>query len=283
MGLLDILNTATETRRISLSAINGDDKRYQIRESEGATRGEKHNQENASKNHINAIVKALIDNPKLYIKRIEVIVDPNDENKYIIVDGFHRYAAFSKVFKRSKGKRYKQLRVDVLTQGVSAERYLSINTEHQGLPLTAKQRTEQQWQEFVSLHTADLIPSIDETSKRLGISTSTVSNWRSELKKFKDKGFFNVKSGIPLSPLGFPKLEPCREALKKDSYHCEYEDRETLTEKDKELLEVILKQALKADNPDNLKAFVDQFWRENPKHVPYDMPISNLEPSDYDF
>ncbi|MCG9702402.1 hypothetical protein L1D19_20220 [Vibrio natriegens] len=269
------MNNAIETRRITLSSINGDDKRYQIRESEGASWGEKTSQADASKNHINAIVKALTDNPKLRIPRIEVVEDPSNADQYIIVDGFHRYNAFCKIFKRSKGKRYKQLRVEVHTQGVSAERYLSINTEHHALPLTAKQRTEQQWQEFLSLQTTELTLSIEQTSERIGLATSTISNWRSEAKKYKSKGFFNTRSGIAQSPLGFPVLAACRDALKEESYAEGYEDRDTLTEKDKGLLEAILKQALKADNPDHLKAFVDQFWRENPKLVPYDMPVAD--------
>ena len=276
------MNKTTETKRITISSINGEDKRYQIRETEGATHGEKVSQAQASKNHIKAIIKALKDNPRLRLPNIEVVEDPSNPKQYIIVDGFHRYNAYSHIFKRSKGKRYKQIKVTVHTQGVSVERYLSINTEHHALSLTANQRTEQQWLEFLSLQTTEPTLSIKQTSERLGLATSTISNWRKEAKEYKDKGFFNSRSGIAQSPIGFPFLAACRAAIKEESSIGIYEDRETLTEKDKELLEAILKQALKADNPDNLKAFVDQFWRENPKHVPYDMPVADLDPTDED-
>ncbi|MDG2609756.1 hypothetical protein P7M09_28430, partial [Vibrio parahaemolyticus] len=64
------MSKTTETKRISLNSINSDDKRYQIRESEGATKGEKVSQESASRNHIKAIVKALNDNPNTRIPPI---------------------------------------------------------------------------------------------------------------------------------------------------------------------------------------------------------------------
>ncbi|HCH1216500.1 hypothetical protein P7M36_10120 [Vibrio parahaemolyticus] len=278
------MKNTTETKRITLSSINGEDKRYQVREIEGATYGEKVSQADATKNHINLIVKALKDNPKLRIEPIKVVEDSNNQGTYLIVDGFHRYNAYLKINKHSKGKRYKQLRVEVYTNGVPPEDYLAINAEHQALPLTAKQRTEQQWQAFLHLKDTEPTLSIKETSERLGVATSTVSNWRRVTKEFEAKGFFEAKSGITQSPLGYPFLAACKakiQAEERGGYadHVD-EDSEALTEKDKELLETILKQVVKADNPEHLKAFADYFWGSNPKHVPYDLTLAELESED---
>ena len=148
-----------ESRKITLSAINAEDKRYQVRDPRTATHGEKINQERTSKDHIKGIIKTLSDNKRARLAPIEVIEDPNNRDQYIIVDGFHRYAAYSKIKERTKGGRYKQITVKVYTEGVPLERALTINTEHNALQLTNSQRDELKWQQFLNLMQQDKEPT----------------------------------------------------------------------------------------------------------------------------
>lgn len=271
-----------ETRRITLASINADDKRYQVRDPRTATYGERIDQEKSSRRHIQSIVKALTDNPKKRIEPIEVIEDASKAGQYIIVDGFHRYGAFSELYKQSKGKRFKQLRVNVHTEDVPLARALSINTEHTALPLTNSQRIELQWQQFLDLMNRDDIPSKQETSKLIGVTESTVGNWRRLKKQFEEAGLFDKKSNVDKHPItGFPMLRPSREALKRDEwYTVEEETTGALTEDDKAIAAAILRKALTANEPDKLRDFLSHYLGEPLAIVDFDVNVADLE---YDF
>lgn len=268
-----------ETRRITLSSINADDKRYQVRDPRTSPYGERIDQEKASRRHIQTIVKALNDNPKKRIEPIEVVEDPKKYGQYIIVDGFHRYGAYRQIFKNTKGKRFKQIRVKVHTEGVTLDRALSINTEHTALSLTSSQRTELQWQQFLNLMSQDNPPSIKKTSEILGIQTSTVSNWRKLKNKFEEAGFFDKKSNVDKNPItGFPMLRPSREALKRDEWSSvDEETTGALTEDDKATARQILEKAKCANEPDKLAKFIRLYLGEPLNAIDFDISIDELE------
>jgi len=115
-----------------------------------------------------------MDNPEGKLETIEVTYDPNNEGKYIIVDGFHRFAAYKEVNKRTK--RFKQIRVKVLEE-VTVEKALSINAENTTKPLTASQETEIQWQKFLVLMQQQPDISTKNTAKEIGVTPNTVTNW----------------------------------------------------------------------------------------------------------
>lgn len=273
-----------ETRRISLSSINAEDKRYQVRDPRTGTFGERLDQEKSSRRHIQGIVRALKDNPKKRIELIEVIEDPNKAGQYIIVDGFHRYGAYRQINEQSKGEKLKQIRVNVHLDGVSLERALSINTEHTALPLTNSQRIELQWQQFLDLMHKDVTPSIKETSEILGIQTSTVSNWRKLKKQFEGEGFFGKRSSVDKHPItGFPMLSPSRKALKKGDERSTTEETEgSLTEADKETAQLILKKAKTSNEPDKLSKFILHYWGNPIEAVDFDVNVDELD-DEYDF
>lgn len=268
-----------ETRRITLASINADDKRYQVRDPRTATYGERIDQEKSSRRHIQSIVKALTDKPKKRIEPIEVIEDASKAGQYIIVDGFHRHAAFSELYKQSKGKRFKQLRVNVHTEDVTLARALSINTEHTALPLTNNQRIELQWQQFLDLMNRDDIPSKQETSKLIGVTESTVGNWRRLKKQFEEAGLFGKKSNVDKHPItGFPMLRPSREALKRDEWSSvDEETTGALTEDDKATARQILEKAKCANEPDKLAKFIRLYLGEPLNAIDFDISIDELE------
>lgn len=271
-----------ETRRITLSSINADDKRYQVRDPRTSPFGERVDQEKASRKHIQSIVKALTDNPNKRIEPIEVIEDPNKEGQYIIVDGFHRHGAYSKVYEKTKGKRFKQIRVKVHTEGVTLDRALSINTEHTALSLTTNQRTELQWQQFLDLMSREDTPSIKQTAETIGLQTSTISNWRKLKKQLEEAGFFDKKSNVDKHPItGFPMLRPSREALKQDEWSTVEEETEgALTEDDKAIARLILKKAKTANEPDKLDKFIRHHLGLPIDGIDFDRSIDELEQED---
>lgn len=269
-----------ESRKITLSAINAEDKRYQVRDPRTAVYGEKINQERASKDHIKGIIKTLSDNKRARLAPIEVIEDPNNREQYIIVDGFHRYAAYSKVKERTKGGRYKQITVKVYTEGVPLERALTINTEHNALQLTNSQRDELKWQQFLNLMQQDKEPSKKETAKILGLAESTIGTWRKLRKQIVEAGFFKNGSNVPKHPITkLPMLKPSRDELKKFTDWTMPEESEeneaALAEKDQETAYEILKQANKAIESGKLGMFITYFWDKPIDEV--DLTISSEE------
>ncbi|WP_240206604.1 hypothetical protein [Vibrio sp. CyArs1] len=268
-----------KTIRISLSAINPEDKRYQVRDPRASTFGEKVDQEKTSRRHIKAIVKALTDDPNLRIELIEVVEDPNKTGQYIIVDGFHRYAAFSQINTKSKGKLRKQIRVKVHTEGVPIERALSINTEHNALPLTSSQRVELQWQQFLVYNLQEDKPSIKQTAELLGVQTSTVSNWRKLHKEFESEGFFEKGHNVAKSSLtGYPMLKPSRDELKRCSDFTTVDETDGgLLDADKELALEILKKARASKEPDKLYTFIQHYWGNSIEHIDLDISLEELE------
>lgn len=272
-----------ETIRININSINGNDERYQVRDPRAGTYGEKVGEELSSKGHIKSMVKALTDNPKLRLPKIEVTTDPSDKSKYIIVDGFHRYAAFKQINKESKGARYQQLRCTFL-KDVPVERALSINTEHTAKSLTASQRTELQWQKFLALMDNNPKVSIKQTAEIIGVATSTVSDWRKDREECIEKGFFKPISSVGKNEVtGYPIRRLARQELLKDSfgdYALEAEGQ--LYDADKELLATILKVAKKAKEPDKLLRAVESYWGSNHKLVDYDADFSETDESEYE-
>lgn len=264
--------------RISLSSINDSDQRYQNRDTRTGTYGEAISERLSSKSHIKKLVKSLMDNPEGKLETIEVTYDPNNEGKYIIVDGFHRFAAYKEVNKRTK--RFKQIRVKVLEE-VTVEKALSINAENTTKPLTASQETEIQWQKFLVLMQQQPDISTKNTAKEIGVTPNTVTNWRRDRKAFIEAGYFEQRSHVAKSMVtGFPILKQARNELKKATYtDPEIETQGQLCEADKALLQTILKAVKKAKEPDKLKRGAELFWGENPNYVDYDI---NLDPDDYD-
>ena len=273
------------TIRISINSINVKNQSYQVRDHRALTHGMKIHEQRSSEEHIKTIVRELRDNPKLKIKPIEVTTDPDDDSKYIIVDGFHRYAAFRKINKETKGQRFKQIRCK-FTKDVSLKRALSINTEHKSKGLNEGQRTELRWQRFLHLMTTNPDVSIAQTVETIGIGKATVSNWRKERKTYIEEGFFKEKSVVAKNAItGFPILKQARDELKRGVL----EDSETetdgqLCEADKVVLQTILKAVKKAKEPEKLKRLADIFWGENPNYVDYDFaPDIGLEVDENDF
>ena len=266
------------TIRISINSINSEDKRYQVRDPRASTWGMRVHDKRSSEEHIKGLVRDLRSNPKLNIEPIEVTTDPKDNSKYIIVDGFHRYAAFKQINKETKGARLKQIRC-VFTENVSLKRALSINTEHKAKGLNVDQRTELDWQNFLQLMVTNPKVSIAETAESIGISESTVSNWRKERKTFIEKGYFEPNGAVEKNLVtGFPILKQARDELRK----CFYEDSQTetegqLCEVDKELLQSILKVVSKAKEPNKLKRAVDLFWGEKHNLVDYDVDLDEYD------
>lgn len=276
--------TSMETRRITLSSINAKDTRYQVRDPRTAGYGEREEQKRNSHRHIQSIVKAITDNPKIRIKPIEVVEDPNKMGQYIIVDGFHRHSAYTKIYEKTKGKRFKQIRVNVHTEGVSRDRALSINTEHTTLSLTSNQRIELQWQQFLDLMNQENKPSKKQTSKLIGITESTVGNWRKLKKQFEEAGFFKKNSTVDKHPItGYPMLRPSREELKKDEWSIVEDDNEgELTENDKALASMILKKFQTADEKGKLRDFLKYYLGEPLGAVDFDIDVDTLD-NEYDF
>ncbi|WP_105258110.1 ParB N-terminal domain-containing protein [Pseudoalteromonas sp. T1lg88] len=272
-----------ETIRININSINANDERYQVRDPRAGTYGEKVGEELGSKAHIKNIVKALKDNPKKRITPIEVTTDPSNEGKYIIVDGFHRYAAFKQINKDSKGARYQQLRC-VFSEDVPIEKALSINTEHTAKSLTANQRTELQWQRFLALMDSNPEVSIKQTSEKIGVVTSTVEKWRKERREFMEKGFFKPTSSVGKNEVTrYPILRLARQELIKDSFGDDIPETEgQLCDTDKELLATILKVANKAKEPDKLLRAVESYWGSNHKLVDYDADFSETDENKYE-
>lgn len=272
-----------ETRKISLSAINAEDTRYQVRDSRACTYGEKIQQENNSKHHIKTIVKALNADPVPRIEHIEVIEDPSNLGRYIIVDGFHRYGAFSIINANTKGKRFKQIRVNVYTEGVPRDKALSINTEHTGLPLSMGQRTEMQWQQFLNLAETQPELSIKKTAELLGTGTTTISNWRKNHKEFIEEGFFKKNSNIDRNAItGYPMLKPCRDELQNSEWSTAKEETDgALTEADKATLSLILQKAQRAVEPEKLLTLVNHFWGNPHNVVDYDTIVDDIDVDDF--
>lgn len=268
------------TIRISINSINPDDKRYQVRDPRASTWGMKVHDKRSSEEHIKRLVRDLRNNLKLKIEPIEVTRDPKDESSYIIVDGFHRYAAFKQINKETKGSRFKQIRC-VFTEKVPLERALSINTEHKAKGLNVDQMTELDWQNFLQLMVTNPNVSIAETAEEIGISESTVSNWRRERKTFIENGYFESTSQVEKNLItGFPILKQARDELRKNSYDDSgTETQGQLCESDKELLQTILKAVNKAKEPNKLRRGVDLFWGEKHNLIDYD---ANLDESEYD-
>ncbi len=271
-----------EVKRISLTAINAEDKRYQVRDPRACTFGEQTRQEANSRQHIKDIVKALNANPKLRIELIEVVQDPNNFDKFIIVDGFHRYAAYSKICEQTKGKRCKQIRVHVHINGVPKDRALKINTEHKALKLTGGHLDELKWQKFLDIMEKEPQISIKETADTLSLATSTVSNWRKLKKQNEESGFFNRHSKVFKNSItGFPMLKACRDELKSDSvYDALNESEGALVEADKELLVLFLKKVKQAKEPNTLYEYVTALWGQHYKTVDLDQTLEEIVESD---
>jgi len=271
-----------ESRKIALSAINAEDKRYQVRDPRTASYGEKENQDRASKEHIKGIIKTLSDNKRARLAPIEVIEDLNNKEQYIIVDGFHRYAAYSKIKERTKGGRYKQITVKVYTEGVPLERALTINTEHNTLQLTNSQRDELKWQQFLNLMQRDKDPSKKETVKILGLAESTIGTWRKLRRQIIEAGFFKNGSNVSKHPItNLPMLKPSRDELKKHTDWTIPEDSEetegALAEEDQETAYEILKKANKAIESGKLGMFITHFLGKNLDEVDLTMSSKDLE------
>lgn len=267
-----------ESRKITLSAINAEDKRYQVRDPRTSPYGEKSNLERASKEHIKGIIKSLSENKRARLAPIEVIEDPNNKDKYIIVDGFHRYEAYSKIKERTKGGRYKQITVKVYTEGVPLKRALTINTEHNALQLTNNQRDELKWQQFLKLMQRDKEPSKKVTVKILGLAESTIGTWRKVRRQIIEAGFFKNGSNVPKHPITkLPMLKPSRDELKKCTDWTIPEDPEetegALAEEDQETAYEILKKANKAIESEKLGRFIKYFWGKPLDEV--DLTMSN--------
>lgn len=272
-----------ETIRINLNSINANDTRYQVRDPRIGTYTDKISEERSTKEHIKSIVKALKDDPRKRITQIEVTTDPNNDSKYIIVDGFHRYAAFRQINKETKGARYQQLRCK-FSKEVPLERALSINTEHTAKSLTASQRTELQWQKFLTLMDSDPKVSIKQTAELIGVVTSTVEKWRKERKEFFEKGFFNSGSTVGKNEVtGYPIQRLARQELIKDNFGDYMPETEgQLYDADKELLATILKAANKAKEPDKLQRAVQWNWGVNHKLVDYEANYNDTDESKYE-
>tara|TARA_E500000081_G_scaffold148581_1_gene174277 strand:+ start:2001 stop:2825 length:825 start_codon:yes stop_codon:yes gene_type:complete len=264
--------------RITLSSINATDLRYQNRDPRTGTYGEKESEKLSSKGHIKNIVKHLEDDPKNKVEKIEVTYDPTNTDMYIIVDGFHRYAAFKEINKKTKGKRFKQIRVKLIKE-VTEQKALSINTEHTAKSLTHSQKTENQWQKFLGLMRDNPSVSKKETVEALGITSSTVDNWRRDRKTFMEAGFFEKTSQVAKNEVtGFPMLKPSRDMLRSDTGNEPQEESEgQLVEGDKKALAAILKMVKKSKEPDKLNKMVNHFWGENPNHVDYDIVLEDVE------
>lgn len=272
-----------ETIRINLNSINANDTRYQVRDPRIGTYTDKISEERSTKEHIKSIVKALKDDPRKRITQIEVTTDPNNDSKYIIVDGFHRYAAFRQINKETKGARYQQLRCKFLKE-VPLDRALSINTEHTAKSLTASQRTELQWQKFLTLMDSNPKVSIKQTAELIGVVTSTVEKWRKERKEFFEKGFFNSGSTVGKNEVtGYPIQRLARQELIKDNFGDYMPETEgQLYDADKELLATILKAANKAKEPDKLQRAIQWNWGVNHKLVDYEADYSDTDESKYE-
>ncbi len=268
-----------EVKRISLTSINAEDKRYQVRDPRACTFGEQTRQDANSKQHIKDIVKALNANPKLRIELIEVVQDPNNLGKYIIVDGFHRFTAYSKIYEQTKGERFKQIRVNVHVNGVPKERALKINTEHKALKLNGGHLDELKWQNFLDIMEKEPQISIKDTADKLSLATSTVSNWRKLKKQSEDSGLFNPRSKVYKNSItGFPMLKACRDELKSDSvYDVLSETEGALVDTDKEILMLFLKKVKQAKEPNKLYEFVTSLWGQHYKTIDFDMTLDDIE------
>ena len=255
--------------RVSLSSINSEDKRYQNRKLEVLSYGDKGNQEKQSSDQIKSIQKQLQVNPRA-IKKIEVVEEASSKGKYIIFSGFHRFSAYALENKRTNGKSFKQIWVNVISKEEAQERYLQLNSEHKGLILLPAQKVEQDWQKFLNDEVQVL--SKKQQAETLQVPESTIGNWRRELKEFKEAGFFDVGSSIKRDSItGKPHLKACRDALRTyDDEQASLNSKSPLSDDDKERLKSILNKDMRSKEPDKLLHFINHYWGEPVSRVNFD-------------
>lgn len=271
-----------ETRRITLSSIDLSDTRYQVRDPRVGTWGNKVMQEQMSTQHVKALVRALV-NEGVTFPAIKVIEEPFGSGRYIVADGFHRCGAYKAVNKKTKGKRFKQITVNVVDEEIAKKEMLTTNIEHNALPLQPAHRTELQWQQFLVLELEQPDISKKELSRATGAATSTIATWRKLKKQFEAAGYFTKATPVPKSiSTGFPMLTPSRNELKRGADFGMQEENQgrPLTESDKQALETLLKVAFKADDKDKLLLYVKHYWGENPKLVNYDLAPTDINSMD---
>lgn len=159
------------SKQVSITAINQDDTRYQVRDNRTGSSNDALACELEERQHVKRIVEAIETNRRL--PPIDVV--KGEKGKYVIVDGWHR-------FKAQKKLKRPRISVNVL-ENVSLEYYFNLNSEHKGRPLTAAQTSELKWQKF-------LVKTLKESSKatnselvgELGIAVRTLQYWRRLLK-----------------------------------------------------------------------------------------------------
>ncbi|WP_137167555.1 ParB N-terminal domain-containing protein [Salinimonas lutimaris] len=265
------------TKRISLSSIDIEDQKYQVRDHRSVQWGAKVIHQDASKNHIKQMVNDLkYSNAKFPL--IQVLNEPEGSDRYVIFDGFHRCSAYIKVNKDTGGKRFKQITVEVVGPETVNDRLLEINTEHKALTLQPAHRTELTWQKFLKLEKSNASLSKKELAERLSASTSTIGNWRKLVKQFTEAGLFKDDSPVEKNiSTNYPILVQAKKWIKDQEYR-DYESEgldDYLIEEDKKVLEKILKLALTAKEKDKLLDFVNENWGKNPKYVLYDEALDS--------
>ena len=185
------------TKRIRLNQVDHNDLTYQNRATAGLTKQEKVNLKRNSDTHVKSLVQKLKAGEKLD----QLIVTPQKGgNRYAIVSGFHRFAALRKV----KDNRYK-FTVEVVDP-VPPEMYLTLNQEHQGLPLTACQAEEQRWQHWQQLEGTGLTNR--KLATNVGVSVSTVQRWRRIRKELMEAEAWDIlpKDAVTNQPQQKPAL-----------------------------------------------------------------------------
>lgn len=260
---------SSKSIRVSLSSINSEDKRYQNRKLEVLSYGDKGNQEKQSSDQIKSIQKQLQVNPRA-IEKIEVVEEASIKGKYIIFSGFHRFGAYARENKRTNGKSFKQIRVNVISKEEAQERYLKLNSEHKGLVLLPAHKDEQKWQIFLQDEVQLL--SKKQQAETVNVTESTIGNWRRELKEYEGAGFFDVGYSINRDSItGKPHLKACRDALRTyDDEQASLNSKNPLSDADKERLKSILHKGMRSKEPDKLLHFINHYWGEPVSRVNFD-------------
>lgn len=264
------------SKRVTLSAIDDSNKRYQVRDDRAGTFNDRTLNNSNSQRQIKTLINKYREGKK--VDKIEVVEEPVGSGKYIIFHGFHRYAAMTKINKKDKGTRFKQITVHVVSKENADNNVFELNREHNAIPLAPSHTTEADWQKFLQADSETPRPSKAQIHAQADIPKSTIGKWRREKKQFEEAGFFRTNSGIEKNEVtGFPLLKPSRDALRRledeRALNDESEASEGLNETDQKALADILKLALKSKDQDKLLDYINYYWGENPSYIDASMEL----------
>ncbi|WP_422135211.1 ParB N-terminal domain-containing protein [Endozoicomonas sp. ALD040] len=190
------------SKQVSITAIDQDDTRYQVRDNRTGSSNDALACELEERQHVKRIVEAIETNRRL--PPIDVV--KGEKGKYVIVDGWHR-------FKAQKKLERPRISVNVL-ENVSLEYYFNLNSEHKGRPLTSAQTSELKWQKFlVKTLKENSEPKNSELAGELGIAVRTLQSWRKLLKDAQNENAW--EDAIERNEItGYPIKEKLSHALK---------------------------------------------------------------------